>query len=138
GDLQPPSSSPLPSGGEGPGVRGQPRAPATAAVTLADAEREHILAALREAGWVVGGPNGAAARLGMKRTTLQKEMQKLGHSRPEECRRGGSRAPPAARCRWHFRSVPRVVSARPIRKSRRPSSLRGKVPERSSPARPLL
>jgi formate hydrogenlyase transcriptional activator len=37
-----------------------------------------ILGALRETGWVVGGPKGAAARLGMKRSTLQKKMQKLG------------------------------------------------------------
>jgi formate hydrogenlyase transcriptional activator len=58
-------------------------APTAAAVTLADAEREHILGALREAGWVVGGPKGAAARLGMKRSTLQKKMQKLGISRPD-------------------------------------------------------
>ena len=58
-------------------------APAAAAVTLADAEREHILGALRETAWVVGGPKGAAARLGMKRSTLQKKMQKLGISRPE-------------------------------------------------------
>ncbi len=49
--------------------------------TLEDAEREHILRALNEANWVVGGPNGAAARLGMKRTTLQSRMQKLGLDR---------------------------------------------------------
>jgi formate hydrogenlyase transcriptional activator len=58
-------------------------APAAAAVTLADAEREHILGALRETGWVVGGPKGAAARLGMKRSTLYKKMKKLGISRLE-------------------------------------------------------
>jgi formate hydrogenlyase transcriptional activator len=52
-------------------------------VTLADAEREHILGVLRETAWVVGGPKGAAARLGMKRSTLQKKMIKLGISRPE-------------------------------------------------------
>jgi formate hydrogenlyase transcriptional activator len=57
--------------------------PTPAAVTLADAEREHILGALRETNWVVGGPKGAAARLGMKRSTLQKKMHKLGISRPE-------------------------------------------------------
>jgi formate hydrogenlyase transcriptional activator len=57
--------------------------PAGAPVTLADAEREHILGGLRETGWVVGGPKGAAARLGMKRSTLQKKMKKLGISRPE-------------------------------------------------------
>ena len=58
------------------------QAPA-AAVTLADAEREHILGALRATGWVVGGPKGAAARLGMKRATLQNKMRKLGISRPQ-------------------------------------------------------
>jgi formate hydrogenlyase transcriptional activator len=46
--------------------------------TLEEAEREHILRALRESKWVVGGPAGAATRLGMKRTTLQSRMQKLG------------------------------------------------------------
>jgi formate hydrogenlyase transcriptional activator len=51
--------------------------------TLADAEREHILGALRETGWVVGGPKGAAARLGMKRSTLYKKMKKLGVFRLE-------------------------------------------------------
>ncbi|HEX2489463.1 MAG TPA: sigma 54-interacting transcriptional regulator, partial [Blastocatellia bacterium] len=49
--------------------------------TLEDAERRHIIHALGEANWVIGGPNGAAARLGMKRTTLQSKMQKLGISR---------------------------------------------------------
>jgi len=49
--------------------------------TLAAAEREAIVRALREAGGRVGGPQGAAARLGMKRTTLQAKMQKLGISR---------------------------------------------------------
>jgi formate hydrogenlyase transcriptional activator len=52
------------------------------AVTLADAEREHILGVLRETRWVVGGSRGAAARLGMKRTTLQWKMKQLGISRP--------------------------------------------------------
>jgi len=51
-------------------------------VTLTDAERDHIMAALAATGWVLGGPKGAAARLGMKRTTLHKKMQKLGISRP--------------------------------------------------------
>ena len=52
------------------------------AVTLVDAEREHILSKLRETGWVVGGPKGAAARLGMKRSTLQMKMKKHGITRP--------------------------------------------------------
>ncbi|HTU23461.1 MAG TPA: sigma 54-interacting transcriptional regulator [Gemmataceae bacterium] len=54
----------------------------TPATTLADAEREHILAALSQTNWVIGGPSGAAARLGMKRTTLISRMQKLGIARP--------------------------------------------------------
>jgi formate hydrogenlyase transcriptional activator len=49
--------------------------------TLESAERDHILRALDETNWVVGGANGAAARLGMKRTTLQSRMQKLGLER---------------------------------------------------------
>jgi formate hydrogenlyase transcriptional activator len=53
-----------------------------ASKSLADAEREHIIGALRETGWVLGGPEGAAARLGMKRSTLYKKMKKLGISRP--------------------------------------------------------
>ena len=50
--------------------------------TLEDAEREHIRQALQQANWLVGGPAGAAARLGMKRTTLQSKMMKLGIERP--------------------------------------------------------
>jgi formate hydrogenlyase transcriptional activator len=56
---------------------------AAASVTLSDAERQHILLVLREANWVLGGPKGAAARLGMKRSTLHWKMKKLGISRPD-------------------------------------------------------
>jgi formate hydrogenlyase transcriptional activator len=52
------------------------------AMTLEDAEREHILKALRESKWTLSGPAGAAARLGMKRTTLHSKMKKLGIARP--------------------------------------------------------
>ena len=52
-----------------------------AATTLQDAERDHILKILRQTRWVVAGPSGAAARLGMKRSTLYFRMQKLGISR---------------------------------------------------------
>ncbi len=52
------------------------------ATTLEQAERDHILKVLRESNWTIGGPSGAAARLGMKRTTLQSKMQKLNISRP--------------------------------------------------------
>lgn len=53
----------------------------TELATLEVAERDHILRALEETNWVIGGPGGAAVRLGMKRTTLQSRMQKLGISR---------------------------------------------------------
>jgi formate hydrogenlyase transcriptional activator len=49
--------------------------------TLEEAERDHILRALGESNWVVGGRNGAAKRLGLKRTTLIYKMQKLGIER---------------------------------------------------------
>jgi transcriptional regulator with GAF, ATPase, and Fis domain len=48
--------------------------------TLSDAERAHIMGILKETNWVVGGRNGAAARLGLPRTTLISRMQKLGIS----------------------------------------------------------
>ncbi len=50
--------------------------------TLAAADRRHIIAALEKANWVIAGPNGAAARLGIKRSTLQFRMRKLGIVRP--------------------------------------------------------
>jgi DNA-binding NtrC family response regulator len=49
--------------------------------TLEDIERDHILQVLRESGEVIGGPRGAAARLGLKRTTLLSKMERLGISR---------------------------------------------------------
>jgi len=48
---------------------------------LKETERGHILEALQYCNWVVAGPNGAAVRLGMKRSTLQKRMHKLGIAR---------------------------------------------------------
>src|SRR3954453_205879 len=50
--------------------------------TLEQAERRHIIGALEGTRWVIGGPNGAASRLGMKRSTLQFRMRKLGIVRP--------------------------------------------------------
>ena len=50
--------------------------------TLAEAERDQVMRALRESQWVLGGPGGAAERLGLKRTTLFYKMRKLGISRP--------------------------------------------------------
>ena len=51
--------------------------------TLKDFEREHILQALHDSGWVIGGPAGAAARLGMNRSTLNARMRKLQIRRPK-------------------------------------------------------
>ena len=66
---------------------GELKAPATSGhngvATLEAAEREHIQRVLRETNWVIGGPSGAAARLGMKRTTLQSKIRKLGISRDQ-------------------------------------------------------
>jgi formate hydrogenlyase transcriptional activator len=52
-----------------------------AITTLEAAERDHIVRVLEQTGWVIGGPTGAAVRLGMKRTTLQSRMKKLGIAR---------------------------------------------------------
>jgi len=54
----------------------------TAETTLKESERALILRTLEQVRWVVGGPKGAAAKLGLKRTTLIHKMQKLGISRP--------------------------------------------------------
>jgi formate hydrogenlyase transcriptional activator len=71
-DLEPPLAELEP--------QGNPAAATSAddSITLAEAEREHILRALKDTNGVIGGPAGAAARLGTKRTTLQYRMKKLG------------------------------------------------------------
>jgi formate hydrogenlyase transcriptional activator len=56
----------------------KPPAEASSDLSLQAAERAHILRVLGETNGVVGGPRGAAARLAMKRTTLQSKMRKLG------------------------------------------------------------
>lgn len=63
-----PSRTPVPSGASIP--------------TLEEAERQHILRALRQTQWRIAGPKGAAVLLAMKRTTLQARMRKLGIRRP--------------------------------------------------------
>ena len=60
---------------------GRAVAPSGGATTLEATEREAILRALHETNWVLGGPHGAAARLGLKRTTLQSRIQRLGIDR---------------------------------------------------------
>jgi formate hydrogenlyase transcriptional activator len=51
-------------------------------MTLEDSDRTLILETLEQAGWIVGGPRGAAAKLGLKRTTLLAKMRRMGISRP--------------------------------------------------------
>jgi formate hydrogenlyase transcriptional activator len=51
-------------------------------MTLEDSDRTLIVDTLEQAGWIVGGPRGAAAKLGLKRTTLLAKMRRLGISRP--------------------------------------------------------
>jgi formate hydrogenlyase transcriptional activator len=58
-----------------------------AGVTLEDVNRSHILAVLESTNGVIAGPNGAAARLGINRTTLNFRMKKLGISQPRLSRR---------------------------------------------------
>jgi formate hydrogenlyase transcriptional activator len=70
-----PSSSPFTSSASSP-------SPAAPISTLEEAERQHILRALKQTQWRIAGPKGAATILGMKRTTLQARMRKLGIRRP--------------------------------------------------------
>jgi len=70
--------------------------------TLAQAESNFILEAIKAADWVIGGPNGAANKLGIKRTTLIGKMRKLGLSRSREA------AAPIAL--GHRQANPRVAS----------------------------
>jgi len=65
-----------------------PVGPTAASGTLEETEREHILRTLDQTGWVIGGPQGAAARLGLKRTTLSSTMRRLGIARPKPERHG--------------------------------------------------
>ncbi|MGE5217801.1 MAG: sigma 54-interacting transcriptional regulator [Chloroflexota bacterium] len=64
-----------------PSNQAAPVVPSSGLATLEHAEREHIMRVLTETDWVIGGPTGAAVRLGMKRTTLQSRMKKLGIAR---------------------------------------------------------
>jgi formate hydrogenlyase transcriptional activator len=65
------------------GLRTIPSAGAGGRSPIEESERRLILKALRDVDWVVGGPSGAAARLGMKRTSLQSRMKYLGIARPK-------------------------------------------------------
>ena len=70
--------------------------PAPAGTTLKDSERTLILRTLEAVRWVIGGPKGAAAKLGLKRTTLIHKMKKLGISRPGLERSEGAEAEDAS------------------------------------------
>jgi len=72
-ELKAPAADPSPSASD-------PDA-ASNATTLKEVERHHILQTLVKTNWVIGGPRGAAARLGLQRTTLLSKMQRLGVSR---------------------------------------------------------
>ena len=74
--LKVPLSDLKPRAGEGNHTNGSS--------TLEEVERRHILSVLEQTNWVFAGPNGAAARLGIKRPTLQFRMQKLGIFRPQK------------------------------------------------------
>jgi formate hydrogenlyase transcriptional activator len=56
----------------------------SSSMTLEDSDRALIAETLEQAGWIVGGPHGAAAKLGLKRTTLLAKMRRMGISRPGE------------------------------------------------------
>jgi formate hydrogenlyase transcriptional activator len=62
-------------------IREMASKPSTGSRTMEEVERESILQALRESKGVVGGPHGAAVKLGLKRTTLASRMERLGISR---------------------------------------------------------
>jgi formate hydrogenlyase transcriptional activator len=61
---------------------GIPAQNSTSCKTLEEADREHIITTLKETKWIISGPRGAAARLGLNRSTLQFRMKKLGIVRP--------------------------------------------------------
>ena len=63
-------------------LRERPAARRDVLVTLEETKRQQIMTALRQAGGMIGGPNGAAAKLGLKRTTLYSMMEKLRIMRP--------------------------------------------------------
>jgi transcriptional regulator with GAF, ATPase, and Fis domain len=73
-----PSGGPPPSPAEGAFAGRIEPAPQRDARTLAEVERHHILATLEQTGGTIAGPTGAAALLGIPRSTLQHRMRKLG------------------------------------------------------------
>jgi formate hydrogenlyase transcriptional activator len=80
--LSPGSELNVPLSALDAGILPEPPRTRPASGQLRQAERQSILEALRASGGVIGGPDGAAAKLGVKRTTLQSKMRKLGITRP--------------------------------------------------------
>jgi formate hydrogenlyase transcriptional activator len=74
--------NPLPPPGTEPLLAAPP-------TTLRDSERKLILNTLESVGWVIGGPKGAAAKLGLNRTTLINKMKRLGISRERQDEQAG-------------------------------------------------
>ncbi|HXJ11891.1 MAG TPA: helix-turn-helix domain-containing protein, partial [Candidatus Limnocylindrales bacterium] len=72
------SQGEAPEGGSSDSVEGS----SAQVATMEEAERQHILRVLRQTKWRIAGPRGAAILLGMKRTTLQARIRKLGIRRP--------------------------------------------------------
>jgi len=79
-DLRPSNQLPMPAATSTPAITSMATPPSNGNMraALEEAERQQILAALEKSNWVVAGPEGAAAILGLKRSTLQSRMQKLG------------------------------------------------------------
>jgi len=81
-------TNPLPESGPRTMICAVPAAPPNpnphVPKTLGESERAHILATLDATGWVIGGSKGAAAQLGLKRTTLLGRMKRLGIQRPSQ------------------------------------------------------
>jgi transcriptional regulator with GAF, ATPase, and Fis domain len=63
-------------------ILGSNAQPSLSAMNWEDSDRALVMQTLEQTGWIVGGPRGAAAKLGLKRTTLLAKMRRLGISRP--------------------------------------------------------
>jgi formate hydrogenlyase transcriptional activator len=81
GEIQSRPSLPASDGNGNHGNKPESSAGGDIRNVLEETERKHILNVLSQTNWVVAGPNGAATRLGMKRSTLQLRMRKLGLTR---------------------------------------------------------
>ncbi len=81
-------------------------------MTLEDSDRALIVGTLKQAGWIVGGSRGAAAKLGLKRTTLLAKMRRLGISRPHLFERSRRTPNGGSGSAWHGTRTRRRIQAR--------------------------